>query len=370
VRIPRTGLHTFAITAALLLVAGTPAIFLSWPEPAHENVIIQPVNQPARVVHEARPVYPYSVVPGGAYDASELRTKLKLDKVAARHYEPFQLTALKTVNSNFTYPVYVSYRKGNQIYWTRKPVRLTRREALLTDGLMYARARCGNRISETPQVPVAEADPPAYIIDVPDSYEFSPVSVPETSESKITPAQPAKTAALVPDDIGSWPISPGIGLPIFPRATSPASPAGPGNPGTPGTPGTPGPVNGGPGIPVTPGTPGSGNSGSGNPGTPGTPGPGGSGGPGHPCCPTTPPPPVITPEHPGTPTPPAPISGGTDNPGTPEVPPSNPGGGWEPPPPPLTPVPEPGSVVMLLTAVAAITGIHVRRKRRSGSSKP
>ena len=110
------------------------AIFLSWPGHAHKNVIIQPVHQPVEVIREQRPVYPYSVLPGGAYDASELRTKLKSDQVAARHYEPFQLTPLKTVKSKFTSPVYVSYRKNNQIYWTRKPVRLTPGEALLTDG--------------------------------------------------------------------------------------------------------------------------------------------------------------------------------------------------------------------------------------------
>jgi hypothetical protein len=394
VRVPRGCIDTFATTAALQLVAGLAAIFLSWPEHAHKNAIIQPVNQPVEVVREQRPVYPYSVLAGGAYTASELRAKLKSDEVAARHYQAFQLTALKIVKSHFTSPVYVSYRKGNQIYWTRKPVRLTPDEALLTDGLLYARARCGNRISETAQEPVAETDPPAYSFDVPDSYHFSPVSLPETTQAKVTLAQPAKTAALVPDDPGGWPISPGVGLSIFPRGTSPASPAGPGGPGTSGT---PGPGNGGPGTPVIPAIPGSGNSGSGNPGGPGnsnhgnggsgsqgTPGtprpgsdgpldsgtPGGNGAPGDPCCPATPPVPVITAEDPGTPAPPDPIVTGTDDPGTPVIPPSDPGGGWDPSPPPLTPVPEPGSVALLLTAVAAITGIHMRQKRRSGTSKP
>lgn len=374
VRVPRSWVDTFAITAALLVVAGIAAIFLFWPEHAQNNVIIQPVNRAVEVVREQRPVYPYSVLPGGAYDASELRTKLKSDKVAARHYEPFQLTPLKTVKSHFTSPVYVSYRKGHQIYWTRKPVRLTPGEALLTDGFLYARARCGNRISETPQAPVAEADPPAYIVDIPDFYQFIPVSLPETPGPKLTPAQPVKTAGLVPDQTGSWPFSPGIGPLISPHGTS-------STPGGPGSPGTPGPVNGGPGnhpggpggpgSPSTPGTPGSGQPGSGNPGTPGTPPPGGGGTPvpEQPCCPATPPVPVIQTEDPGTPAPPDPIVPGTDNPGTPDVPPSDPGGG-DPSPPPLTPVPEPGSVVMLLTAVGTITGIHVRRKRRSGSSKP
>src|SRR5437899_1694870 len=119
-----------------------------------------------------RPVYPYSVLPGGAYDSAELRSKLSSDETAARHYELFHLAQLRTIGVNFTSPVYVSYRKGNQIYWTRKPVRLTQGETLLTDGTLFARARCGNRISTTPEEPVASTDPPEDILDVPESYKF------------------------------------------------------------------------------------------------------------------------------------------------------------------------------------------------------
>lgn len=45
----------------------------------------------------------------------------------------------------------VSFRVRDQIYWTRKKVRLPKGERVITDGVHYSRVRCGNRISEVPQ---------------------------------------------------------------------------------------------------------------------------------------------------------------------------------------------------------------------------
>jgi len=36
-------------------------------------------------------------------------------RLAARHYQLFHLAQLRSIGANFTSPVYVSYRKGNQI---------------------------------------------------------------------------------------------------------------------------------------------------------------------------------------------------------------------------------------------------------------
>ena len=113
-------------------------------------------NRPASARRSQRPVYPYSVIPGGAYNAQELRGRLKADGVAARHYQSFDLTHLKITKANSNAAVYLSYRKGKSIFWTRKAIHLYAGEVLLTDGKFYARARCGNRISTVPQQPVAD----------------------------------------------------------------------------------------------------------------------------------------------------------------------------------------------------------------------
>jgi hypothetical protein len=114
----------------------------------------------------ARPVYAYSVIRGGAYNATELIRALDRDSVAERHYGVFRPRLVHTTGADFARPVYLSYRIGDAIYWTRRPVSLPRGEALLTDGENYARARCGNRISQNPQTPVNYIEPPPQTLNL------------------------------------------------------------------------------------------------------------------------------------------------------------------------------------------------------------
>lgn len=123
---------------------------------AHEA---EPVARAAFPRRPVRPVYKLSVIPGGAYSADELRQALDSDEVAARHYAVFQRASLRTEPSRFAQPVYVSYRVGDAVFWTRRPVALAPHEMLLTDGTNFARARCGNRVAVTPQSPVEAASP-------------------------------------------------------------------------------------------------------------------------------------------------------------------------------------------------------------------
>ena len=128
----------------------------------------------------SRPVYPYSIIRGGAYSKTELIEALETDSVAARHYSTFHRPGVYITQSTFTEPVYLSYRVGDAVYWTSRPVRLPKGETLLTDGQNYARARCGNRISPVPQTPVNDTEP-----------------APETMDS---PQRPANTIA----DLSTW----------------------------------------------------------------------------------------------------------------------------------------------------------------------
>jgi hypothetical protein len=115
----------------------------------------------------SRPVYPYSIIRGGAYSKAELVDALEMDSVAARHYATFHRSLVYITQSTFTEPVYLSYRVGDAVYWTRRPVQLPKGETLLTDGKNFARARCGNRISPVLQAPVNDTEPAPETMDTP-----------------------------------------------------------------------------------------------------------------------------------------------------------------------------------------------------------
>ncbi|HEV3201591.1 MAG TPA: hypothetical protein VGZ73_27015 [Bryobacteraceae bacterium] len=137
---------------------------------AHPAGVLADVR-PAVFRDRPRPVYPFSIIRGGAYSGEELVHALESDPVAKSHYDMFQRAQLRSVRSTFVKPVYLSYRKGNLIFWTSHPVSLHDGETLLTDGNLYARARCGNRISLVPLAPVAKVEPVPDVLDTPEPME-------------------------------------------------------------------------------------------------------------------------------------------------------------------------------------------------------
>lgn len=314
-----------------------------------------------------RPVYPFSVIPGGAYSAAELRTKLSADAVAARHYQKFQLAQVSSIETQAASLVYVSYRKGGLIYWTRKPIRLARGEKLITDGVLYALARCGNRISTTPEHPVALLEPPDYIFDRPETWE------PNVGPLLPPPDRPVESRSRTPETISALPSNPVHEtvakkrppfLPLFPFPLPIGSGGGSGSRGSGstvvtksgggsggkagtggGTGGGKGGAGGGTGVVTGGGTVGGvtgsgpsvgsvtgGGTGGGGGGTAGGGTGGGTGG---------------NPRNPA----------GAGNPRGPS------GGGNTPSPPEVALVPEPNSVLLLLAAAVAIGGAHYWKSR-------
>jgi len=79
---------------------------------------------------------------------------LERDPVVAAHYAGFRTSRARLDRLEQPLVAYVSYRVHNAVYWTRHPVKLPQGETVLSDGEHLARARCGNRISLTPQQPV------------------------------------------------------------------------------------------------------------------------------------------------------------------------------------------------------------------------
>jgi len=120
---------------------------------------------PARV-RSLRPVLPYSVLPGGVFSREELRHRLQSDLVARQHYADFQTNNAWLVSVTRDQLQYVSYREGNDIYWTKKRLRIPQGEVLITDGVHFARTRCGNLLSATPRVRVLSKEP-TRSLDVP-----------------------------------------------------------------------------------------------------------------------------------------------------------------------------------------------------------
>src|SRR5579872_5315341 len=139
-----------------------------------------------------RPVYPYSVIRGGVYSAGELSNALRTDPVAAAHYADFGSAHVQLVQLTEARRAYVSFRKDDRIYWTRKPILLAQGETVLSDGNHQARARCGNRISATPLGPVLPEDPPAPDWEEPVDWE-APSPAPNLVDPGVP--TPSSTAA-------------------------------------------------------------------------------------------------------------------------------------------------------------------------------
>ena len=114
---------------------------------------------PAPLVRRGRLVYPYSVVPGGIHDSNELREAIQRDRAVARHYAAFNLHKTRIVELKNPRLVYLSYRLGDKIFWTRKQIKLRQGERLITDGNISARTRCANQVSVLPQTAVSTEEP-------------------------------------------------------------------------------------------------------------------------------------------------------------------------------------------------------------------
>ena len=117
-----------------------------------------------RWVPKSRLYYPYSVIPGGAQDTAELRLAAAQDRTIARHFEFLDWNRAQVITLNKGRMAYLSYRIGDQVFWTKKRVWIPRGEKVISDGKIMARTRCGNRVEEMamPAVSAQEPDPEKF----------------------------------------------------------------------------------------------------------------------------------------------------------------------------------------------------------------
>jgi hypothetical protein len=180
-RLIRRGLLTVALAvsaaglSALALKYFSPSLFhkaqsapVTFEQAEASRNRLLSLSQQSAPPAQVRPVYPYSVVSGGVKDAKELKWYAEHDPVVAAHYAGFDYEHARLVRLELAKTVYVSYRIGNHIYWTRHRIKLKKGETLLTDGKMTARTRCANRVEELPkQAAEPAAEPPVEKFEQP-----------------------------------------------------------------------------------------------------------------------------------------------------------------------------------------------------------
>ena len=142
-----------------------------------------------------RLVYRYSVIPGGAYSTDDLRHAIRVDPIIAAHYQDLDQSKLQVRTVARDQYAYVSYRKGDQVLWTKSKVLLRQGETIITDGTKQVRAKCGNCISLEPQLPTAADEP--EVVEFDRLVDPDPASVPaeETEVALVPPASPVAAAA-------------------------------------------------------------------------------------------------------------------------------------------------------------------------------
>ena len=157
-----------------------------------------------------RPVYPFSVIPGGVESITEFKEALLRDSVAAAHYAGFDVPRSRIMRLRDEKTAYVSYRIKNRIFWTTRKVPLRRGEKVITDGVNYARARCGNRISQVPEAGSSPYEPPLEELEKPFTFAdltftpvafkfFSPSAEPTAAGAEgAAPASPSETRGAPP----------------------------------------------------------------------------------------------------------------------------------------------------------------------------
>ena len=166
-------------------------------------------------------IYPYSVVDGGVHSVQELRNAIWRDPVVAKHYSNFKLDRAKVVEACAGGDFHVSYRIGEEIFWTKKRLKVAKGETLITDGTNFARTRCANLLSEAPQVKTSSDEPPPEVFDTPTLPSPEPVPSPSpvvvgggpsdpgdpTSQSLDAPAWPSSnpTPSITPVASGGDP---------------------------------------------------------------------------------------------------------------------------------------------------------------------
>ena len=190
-----------AIWFCLIIAASVTDTRLPAPSPVPQTAI-QVVNS------VEKPRYRLSLIPGGAGNMLELDLMVQLDPVLQRFYKNFNFDKQREFVIDHDIDVYMSFRVGDDIRWTKKKVHVKKGEEAVTDGTYTILLRCGNMIAWTPQGT--------------DTYPAEPLP-PVILETPVPPYAPPIETVFAPESELSSPEIPGppIGGPYSPETYSP-----------------------------------------------------------------------------------------------------------------------------------------------------
>ena len=144
------------------------------------------------------------MIPGGVGSVEELHQFAERDPVVAEQFRGFDYAHAHVLTVSKNTAMYVAYRMGDKVYWTRKKVPLHKGETLISDGKTAARTRCGNRVAAAPLGPHATVDPLVADFDHPlFSNDMVTREVePEAASYEASLATPEQGNALLPASHG------------------------------------------------------------------------------------------------------------------------------------------------------------------------
>jgi hypothetical protein len=158
---------SFVVVAVAALFGAGVVVGLHEPGPASESretihpraVVASDAGGIQSVSLPSRANFNYSVIPGGARSVQELAHAIKTDSVVADAYRDVDPDTMRPETVPADRMAYVSYRKNDRVFWTKKKVRIYEGETILSNGQTEIRGRCGNGISLEPLLPTAEDEP-------------------------------------------------------------------------------------------------------------------------------------------------------------------------------------------------------------------
>ena len=165
----------FFMIALTLFMVGAPQRKTA--SDAAKKTVPNTLYQHAKTVIDANTCSHY-VVCGGVHDTAAYLKAIQNPAVKELYRPTGSLHITKTTHAFFAYD---SYRIGNKIYWTRKPRLIPTGTEVWTDGIYSILGRCGNLISNDPQIPTLDAQEPTDLY--PPMREYDDPVAPEISDN-------------------------------------------------------------------------------------------------------------------------------------------------------------------------------------------
>ena len=184
----------FGFALAFFLVADfkRPPIHLASPAPAAS------VSKLWSAAATSRPVYRYSLIPGGVRTVAELHERVASDAMLSERFEQFDWSSARISKLPADLLVFVNFRKDGKISWTRQRILVRAGQEIISDGVRTILTRCGNEISFVLQTPVEYLPPGTLDLEV-GTVAQPPLPVPvQCCDNPLPPSPPPAQCCVSP----------------------------------------------------------------------------------------------------------------------------------------------------------------------------